>query len=103
MRQMMHRYILDRNGLADGLSFMIADALDGLIPAADWQPLIQESFGGGDKLYEDNLGSAEQLAAADLSAVPERDPSCQDVLTPFLHFKGYKIIQTHRLAHILWR
>ena len=92
MRRTLYRYILERTSLADGLSFMIADALDGLIPADDWQPIIYESYAGGEKLYEDNLGSAEQLAAADLSAVPERDPSCQDVLTPFLHFKGFKII-----------
>lgn len=100
----MHRYVLDRRGLGDALSFMLADALDGeLIRADDWQPIISEVFSGVHGLYEDHLGSAEELAAADLSAVPERDPSVEDVLTPYLHFKGFKIIQAHRLAHILWR
>jgi len=39
---------------------------------------------------------------ADMIAAVERDPACSRVLEPFLFFKGFAAIQTHRLAHWLW-
>ncbi len=42
-------------------------------------------------------------AARDLDAVVTRDPAVTDALTPFLYFKGFHAIQTHRLAHQLWQ
>lgn len=39
---------------------------------------------------------------ADIAAVVERDPACERVIEPFLYFKGFHAIQTHRLAHWLW-
>jgi serine O-acetyltransferase len=40
---------------------------------------------------------------ADLLAVIDRDPACTRVIEPILYFKGFHAIQTHRLAHALWR
>ncbi len=40
---------------------------------------------------------------ADLLAVLDRDPACNRLLEPILYFKGFHAIQTHRLAHALWR
>jgi serine O-acetyltransferase len=39
---------------------------------------------------------------ADLKAVVERDPASGRLLEPFLFFKGYAAIQTHRFAHWMW-
>lgn len=39
---------------------------------------------------------------ADIAAVMERDPACDRFLDPFLYFKGFHAIQTHRMAHWLW-
>jgi serine O-acetyltransferase len=39
---------------------------------------------------------------ADIVAVIDRDPACDRFIEPFLYFKGYHAIQTHRLAHWLW-
>ncbi len=39
---------------------------------------------------------------ADIAAVVERDPACERFIEPFLYFKGFHAIQTHRLAHWLW-
>ncbi len=50
-------------------------------------------------LLDARIGEA---ARADLSAVVERDPASDRLLEPFLFFKGYAAIQTHRLAHRLW-
>ena len=32
----------------------------------------------------------------------ERDPACERFIEPFLYFKGFHALQTHRLAHWLW-
>jgi len=40
---------------------------------------------------------------ADIVAVVERDPACERFIEPFLYFKGFHAIQTHRLAHWLWK
>lgn len=39
---------------------------------------------------------------ADIAAVKERDPACNRFLEPFLYFKGFHALQTHRMAHWLW-
>jgi len=41
-------------------------------------------------------------AEADLRAVFERDPACRGYVQPFLFFKGFLALQTHRVAHWLW-
>lgn len=41
-------------------------------------------------------------AAADLQAVKDRDPCNDEILTPFLYFKGFLALQGHRVAHWLW-
>jgi serine O-acetyltransferase len=39
---------------------------------------------------------------ADIAAVVERDPACARFIEPFLYFKGFHALQTHRLAHWHW-
>ena len=46
--------------------------------------------------------SLVESAAEDLAAIRERDPACDDLLTPFLYFKGFHAIQAYRVAHWLW-
>ena len=41
-------------------------------------------------------------AEADLRAVFERDPACKGYVQPFLYFKGFLALQTHRVGHWLW-
>ena len=43
------------------------------------------------------------IALDDLQAVLERDPEPREPLSPFLYFKGFHALQTHRLAHALWQ
>lgn len=40
---------------------------------------------------------------ADIAAVVDSDPACERFIEPFLYFKGFHAIQTHRLAHWLWQ
>lgn len=43
-----------------------------------------------------------EAASADIQAILARDPAATDPLTPFLYFKGFLALQTHRIAHALW-
>lgn len=43
-----------------------------------------------------------EAACLDLQAYLERDPACNQLLMPFLYFKGYQAIQLHRISHFLW-
>lgn len=56
--------------------------------------------------FKDVLASQPELSRAfraDLSAVIERDPATTRYLDPFLYFKGFHALVTHRFAHELWR
>ena len=44
-----------------------------------------------------------QAARADILAFYDRDPACDRYIEPVLYFKGFHAIQTHRLAHWLWK
>jgi serine O-acetyltransferase len=46
--------------------------------------------------------SIAKALRADIAAVLERDPACERLIEPFLYFKGFHAVQTHRLAHWLW-
>jgi serine O-acetyltransferase len=41
-------------------------------------------------------------AQRDMQAVLDRDPATRSTLQPFLFFKGFLALQTHRVAHWLW-
>ncbi len=43
------------------------------------------------------------IVRVDIQAYYDRDPACDRFIMPVLYFKGFHAIQTHRLAHWLWR
>jgi serine O-acetyltransferase len=56
--------------------------------------------------YTEAVGDDPTLGAAmraDIVAVVDRDPAANRYLEPLLYFKGFHAIETHRLAHWLWR
>lgn len=56
--------------------------------------------------YTEALGRDPAIAEAfraDIVAVADRDPACMRLMEPLLYFKGFHAIQTHRLAHALWK
>jgi len=87
--------ILNRSNFEDAVIHRIAARLGNeTVPA--W--LITDVF--GQALAEDP--SIAAAIRADIVAVLERDPACERLIEPFLYFKGFHAIQTHRLAHWLW-
>ncbi|RDE10320.1 serine O-acetyltransferase [Pelagibacterium lacus] len=88
--------VLNHGGFESALAHRLAARLDHSDVPAD---LIRQAF-------EDVLIDAPEIGAAaraDLAATLERDPACHRAIDPFLFFKGYQAIQTHRFAHALWR
>jgi len=63
------------------------------------QTLLTETFGRA-LAHDPAIGIAVR---ADIAAVLDRDPACERLIEPFLYFKGFHAVQTHRLAHWLWR
>ncbi len=45
----------------------------------------------------------EQSAQYDLVSIMQNDPAAHDFITPFVFFKGYHALQTHRLSNWLWQ
>lgn len=66
-----------------------------------WTEVVSSCFIEGVE-YEDGQ-TAESMGLLDLAAVRDRDPAAGGLVNPLLYFKGYKAIQAHRMAHILWR
>ena len=73
---------------------------------------LSERLGDGDvsselirQAFQDALLFRPEIAneaRADLAATLERDPAAHRAIVPFLYFKGYQAIQTHRFANALW-
>jgi serine O-acetyltransferase len=60
--------------------------------------LIRQSFQDALLFRPEIAGEAR----ADLAATLERDPAAHRAIVPFLYFKGYQAVQTHRFANALW-
>lgn len=88
--------LLNHAGFEDALAGLIAHKLfDGTLEEGALRDLVAEAVAD-----EPGIASA---ALADLVAVMERDPAAGSLINPFLYFKGYQGLQTHRVACWLWR
>ena len=88
--------VLNHSSFEEALAHRVAQRLDHSDVSAD---LIRQAFHDAYSLRPE-IGTD---ARADLAAVLERDPAAHNALVPFLYFKGYQAIQTHRFAHALWK
>lgn len=92
----LHATILNHARLEMALSFHLTSQLDS--PTASsllLRDVIQQAF--------DNDTSIRKAVRADLQAVLDRDSACHELYIPFLYFKGFHALQTHRVAHWLWQ
>ncbi|MDB5506550.1 MAG: Serine acetyltransferase [Devosia sp.] len=88
--------ILNHDGFESALAHRVAERLHHSDVSAD---LIRQAFGEA-LVFRPDIA---QEARADLAATLERDPACHRAIEPFLFFKGYHAIQTHRFANALLR
>jgi serine O-acetyltransferase len=95
LASLVNANILAHHDLAGSLSYQLARKLgDQEMRAMSIREMADQAYASDPSL----LVKAE----ADLRAVMERDPACKGYLQPFLFFKGFQAIQTHRIAHWLW-
>jgi serine O-acetyltransferase len=96
LASLLNAVILSHDNLADALSYQLARKLgDQEMRAMTVREFAEDAF---------TADPAMVLAAeADLKAVFERDPACKGYVQPFLFFKGFLALQTHRVANWLWR
>jgi serine O-acetyltransferase len=96
LSSMVMANILNHETFEEALAHRLAERLDHPDVSAD---LIRQAF-------HDALSIRPAIgddARADLAATLERDPATHRAIVPFLYFKGYQAIQTHRFAHTLWK
>ena len=92
----IRRNVLDRKDMRASLAAILSDHSSAEAVSSDE---LYRLFAG---VHEKNPDLIE-YAAADLMAVMEFDPAAVDIIQPFLFFKGFHAIQTHRIAHTLWK
>jgi serine O-acetyltransferase len=88
--------ILHHDTLEAAVVHRIAQRLDRADVSGE---LIRQAY--ADALEDDP--AIGQAFRADIVATVDRDPAAHRYLEPVLYFKGFHAIQTHRLAHWLWR
>lgn len=92
---MLNSVILQHANLRGALSYQLARKLaDSELQAMNVRELCDEAFAAEPGMV--------RAAEADLKAVYERDPACKGYLQPFLFFKGFHALETHRISHWLW-
>ena len=92
----LYSTILNQESLEEAVIHRLAERLDHQDIGAD---LIRQTF--KTMLADDKEWPA--TVRADIQAYFDRDPACDRFIMPVLYFKGFHAIQTHRLAHWLWK
>ena len=96
LASLLNSTILAHDDLERSLSYQLARKLgDSELRAMSVREIAEDAFAADPSIV--------QAVVRDLRAVFERDPACKGYLQPFLYFKGFQALQTHRLAHWLWR
>ncbi|WP_226666239.1 serine O-acetyltransferase [Microbulbifer aggregans] len=90
-----HNTVLRHKSLDRALAYQLASVLD---HAALTATALQEVIAGA---MEDDPGISLAMQA-DICAWYDRDPACDQYITPFLYFKGFHALQSQRIAHWLW-
>lgn len=91
-----HASVLNHPSLADAVSFYLATLLGN---GALFPMQLREIF--SQAMHRDP--TIEQALCRDLEAYVERDPACDQLLTPLLYFKGFQALESYRFAHRLWQ
>lgn len=95
LASLLNASILAHDRISRALSYQLARKLsDQELRAMSVREVAEDAYAADPSLVA--------AAQADLRAVFERDPACKGYLQPFLFFKGFAALQSHRVAHWLW-
>ena len=90
-----HTTVLEHSSFSSAVADLIANDLG----STSVQPMMLRS------VIKDAINSSEQIlqgTMTDLMAAKDKDPSCKYLSEPLLFFKGFKSLQSHRVASWLW-
>lgn len=91
-----HASILKHDSFESAISFHLANKLhSAALQAMTVREVFQEAL-----ISDPEIGNAMR---ADIRAYEERDAACDKFTMPFLYFKGYHALQSHRVSHWLWQ
>jgi serine O-acetyltransferase len=94
LASLVNAVVIRHGALSSALSYQLARKLgDQELRAMSLREVAEEAYESDPSIID--------KAEADLRAVFERDPACKGYLQPFLFFKGFLALQTHRVAHWL--
>jgi serine O-acetyltransferase len=95
LASLLNAVVLKHDKLSAALSYQLARKMgDQELRAMSAREIAEEAYASDPRIIE--------MVEADLRAVFERDPACKGYVQPFLFFKGFLALQTHRVAHWLW-
>jgi serine O-acetyltransferase len=87
--------VLNHESFAEALCYQLAQKAGGPdMSALAIREICEEAYKSDPSIVT--------AAERDLQAVLERDPATRSTLQPFLFFKGFLALQTHRVGHWLW-
>ncbi|MEO0542593.1 MAG: serine O-acetyltransferase [Pseudomonadota bacterium] len=93
---LLHTCVIAQDSLEAAVAHRVSERLDHGDVSAD---AIRQAF--AQMIASD--ASFSRAVRVDLQAVFDRDPACSRYLEPLLYFKGFHAIQSHRLAHWLYK
>jgi serine O-acetyltransferase len=95
LTSLLNAVILSHADLASALAYQLGRKVgEADVGALSVRDLAASAFADDPRLIE--------AVEADMQAVFQRDAAARGYLQPFLFFKGFLSLQTHRIAHSLW-
>ncbi|KAK9810508.1 hypothetical protein WJX72_011977 [[Myrmecia] bisecta] len=92
----LHTTILVHPSFAKSMSCLLANKLASqTLLGTQLMRLILDAYEDDPDILED--------AVADVQAVFDRDPACEQYTQCILYFKGFQAVQSQRIAHWLWK
>jgi serine O-acetyltransferase len=91
----VHTCILAHDNFETVLSFILSNKLaDNVMGSLSFRAMFEQAY-----LLHSSIVEA---GICDIQAVFQRDPAVHSFLMVLLHFKGFQVIQVHRIVNQLW-
>jgi serine O-acetyltransferase len=91
----LHDMVLKHRSLEEAIAYFLANKLaTPYLTTTSLRDIIYEALQDSPDIRE--------AVRRDLEAVVERDPAARSMALPFLYFKGFQALQSHRVSHWLW-
>ena len=92
----LYSTILNHHTMESSLAFLLANQLSSsMMISTQLQSFILEALNCSPDF--------RRAVRADMLAVRDRDPACTCLPEVFLYFKGFQALQSHRVAHWMWK